>query len=272
MGYLKSQYELQKQKPEYAEFIRNFRTIGTWDDNDYGMRNGNGSYPHKAESQQLFLNFIEEPEDSPRRKQRGIYASYVYGEPGKQVKVILLDLYYNADEPGPESDLLGEEQWRWLAAELKGSRNDVVILGSSLQMLSSEHPFDKWGNYPKARKRILQLLAESKARLTVILSGDRHLGEISRSDDSGLGYPLYEITSSGLTHHVDFFYHLRAFFSPERNRYRVGDLFYNKNFGVVDIDWSTGSPVASLQVRDQENRVQRQASVASSADQSRTAR
>ena len=94
--------------------------------------------------------------------------------------------------------------------------------------------------------------------MTVILSGDRHLGEISKLDDSGLPYPLYEVTCSGLTHHVDFFYHLRSFFSPETNRYRVGQLFYGKNFGLVDIEWTANSPSLSLQVRDQENRIQRQ--------------
>ena len=134
-----------------------------------------------------------------------------------------------------------------------------MVLGSSIQLLPSEHPYDHWDNYPRARKRMLQLLADSKTKLTVILSGDRHLAEISRADDTGLPYPLYEITSSGLTHHVDLTYHLRSFASPETNRYRVADLFYDKNFGLVDIDWSPGSPIHSLQIRDQENRVQRQA-------------
>lgn len=261
MNYMKSQYELQKQKPEYVEFLRSCPIVGTWDDNEYGMRNGNGRYPKKAESQQLFLDFVGEPKESPRRKQQGVYASYLYGEPGKRTKVILLDLYYNADEPGPESDLLGEEQWRWLEKELKDSKDDAVLLGSSLQLLPSEHPFDHWSNYPKARKRMLQLLADIRPKLTAILSGDRHLGEISRTDDSGLPYPLYEITSSGLTYRVDFFYHLRAFFNPETNRYRQGTLFYDKNFGVIDIDWASGSPEVSMQIRDQENHIQRQSRI-----------
>lgn len=258
MQQLKRQYEKQKQKPEYAELVKKVRIVGTWDDNDYGMKNGNGHYSKKVESRRLFLDFIDEPKDSPRRKQAGIYTSYVFRAAEKRIKVILLDLYYNADEPGPDSDLLGEEQWSWLTNELESSKNDIVLLGSSIQLLPSEHPYGHWNNYPKARKRMLQLLADTKPRLTVILSGDRHLGEISRSDDSGLPYPLYEITCSGLTHHVDFFYHLRAFFSPEENRYRVGTLFYDKNFGVIDIDWSANSPFASIQIRDQENRVQRQ--------------
>jgi alkaline phosphatase D len=250
MAYLKSQYEIEKRNPEYRELMKTCRIIGTWDDNDYGMRNGDGSYPKKAESEQIYLDFLDEPSDSPRRKQNGVYASYVFGEPGKQTKIILLDLRYNSDEPMPEGDLLGEAQWAWLASELEGTQDELVILGSSIQLLSSEHPYDHWGNYPKARTRMLNLIAGARPKLTVILSGDRHLGEISRSDDSGLAYPLYDITSSGLTHHVDFVYHLRCLFSPERNRYRVGTLFYEKNFGIVDVDWSTGSPVLSLQIGD----------------------
>lgn len=257
MKYLRSQFEKQKQNPEYTELRKRCPIIGTWDDNDYGMKNGTSDYRKKAESQQLFLDFIDEPKDSPRRKQEGVYASYVYGEPGKRIKVILLDLRYNADGPGPESDILGERQWLWLENELKDIKNDVVLLGSSIQLLSCKHPYEHWGNYPKSRERILQLLTKAKPKFTIILSGDRHLGEISRLDDSGLPYPLYELTSSGLTHHVDFFYHLRAFISPEKNQSRVGKLFYEKNFSVIDIGLSKTYPTVGLQIRDQENSIQR---------------
>ncbi|NLT67799.1 MAG: alkaline phosphatase family protein [Acidobacteria bacterium] len=268
MSFLKSQYDNQKQKPEYQDLLRSCRIVGTWDDNEYGMKNGNGLFKKKAESQQLFLDFIGEPEESIRRQQNGLYTSYVYGEPGRRIKVILLDLYYNADIPGPESDLLGEEQWRWLNNQLRDSKDDIVLLGSSLQLLPFEHPYNRWDDYPKSRKRVLQLLAETKPKLTVILSGDRHLGEISKSNDSGLPYPFYEITSSGLTHHVDFFYHLRAFFSPERNRYRVGELFFESNFGIIDIDQSGKFPVVSMQIRDQENQVRRQVRVSGESPES----
>jgi alkaline phosphatase D len=263
MDYLKSQYEKQKRDPDYAELRRKCPIIGTWDDNDYGMKNGTRHYQKKAESQQLFLDFIDEPKDSPRRKQEGVYASYLYGDPGRRIRVILLDLHYDADAPGPDSDLLGSDQWEWLEKELRDSKDDVVIIGSSLQLLSCEHPYEHWGNYPKSRGRILQLLANTKPKLTVILSGDRHLAEIFKSDVSGLPYALYDVTSSGLTHHVDFFYHLRAFFSPEKNQYRVGNPFYENNFGVIDIDLSGISLLGQLQIRDQKNRIQHQTTVVS---------
>ncbi|MBN1570140.1 MAG: alkaline phosphatase family protein [Acidobacteria bacterium] len=261
MAYLRSQYDKQKQNPDYTELRKKCPIIGTWDDNDYGMKNGTRHYPKKAESQQLFLDFIDEPKDSPRRKQEGIYASYRYGNPGKRIKVILLDLHYDADAPGPGSDLLGNAQWEWLEAELKDSKDDIVIIGSSLQLLSCEHPFEHWGNYPKSRARFLQLLAAAKLKLTIILSGDRHLAEMSRLNDPRFSYPLYDVTSSGLTHHVDFFYHLRALFSPEKDQYLIGKPFHENSYGVIDINVSIESLTVILQIRDRENRMQRQVSI-----------
>jgi alkaline phosphatase D len=204
------------------------------------------------------LDFLDEPKDSPRRRQEGIYCSYLLGPAEPQIKVILLDERYHRTEPGPYGDILGEAQWAWLESELKRSMAVIHLVCSSIQVIPSEQPYDKWADFPKSRHRLLSLLRETKPKGLILISGDRHLAEMSRLDDSGLGYPLYEITSSGLTHHVDFIYHLRSFFSPEKNRYRVGSLLYEKNFGLVDVDWSPKPPVPSLQVRDQENCVRLQ--------------
>jgi alkaline phosphatase D len=258
MVYLRQQYQLQKAKPEYQEFLKSVRVLGTWDDNDYGKKNGGKEYPKKTESQQIYLDFLDEPKDSPRRRQEGIYCSYLLGPAEPQIKVILLDERYHRTEPGPYGDILGEAQWAWLESELKRSMAVIHLVCSSIQVIPSEQPYDKWADFPKSRHRLLSLLRETKPKGLILISGDRHLAEMSRLDDSGLGYPLYEITSSGLTHHVDFIYHLRSFFSPEKNRYRVGSLLYEKNFGLVDVDWSPKPPVPSLQVRDQENCVRLQ--------------
>lgn len=49
--------------------------IGIWDDHDYGINNGDMTYYNKNLTRRLFLDFIEEPEQSPRRKDinEGIY-------------------------------------------------------------------------------------------------------------------------------------------------------------------------------------------------------
>lgn len=43
--------------------------IGIWDDHDFGINDGHKGYFNRVESQQIFLDFINEPVDSPRRKQ-----------------------------------------------------------------------------------------------------------------------------------------------------------------------------------------------------------
>ena len=68
--------------------------LATWDDHDYGVDDGGGEYPKKVESQQVFLDFFGDPEDSPRRKRQGVYDAEVFGPPGKRVQVILLDTRY----------------------------------------------------------------------------------------------------------------------------------------------------------------------------------
>jgi len=74
-------------------------------------------------------------------------------------------------------------------------------------------------------------------------------------ETSESAYPLYDLTSSGLTHHVDSVWHVRNFFFPEKNRYRLGQLFTQKNFGIIDIDWAASPAWISLQVRDEEGRI-----------------
>ena len=61
----------------------------------------------------------------------------------------------------------------------------------------------------------------------MILSGDRHISEISEmklGDDS-----LIEITSSGLTHSWED--------CKEKNRYRISPLVTQTSFGLLTFDW-----------------------------------
>ena len=48
-------------------------------------------YPKKEQSKEIFMDFWEEPLDSERRKHPGIYTSYLFGDNGQSVQIILLD-------------------------------------------------------------------------------------------------------------------------------------------------------------------------------------
>jgi alkaline phosphatase D len=68
---------------------------------------GNKYHANKDEAKEIYFDFIDEPENSPRRREGdGIYGSYFIGE-NKRVKLILLDLRYELDSFGGE-DMLGK--------------------------------------------------------------------------------------------------------------------------------------------------------------------
>ena len=237
MNVLKEKYDIQKNQEAYKKFRSNVPVIGVWDDHDYGRNDAGKQYPYKQESQKLALDFLDEPAESPRRRQKGIYTSNTYEVGSKTVKVILLDARYHRDTLMKDSnknyisnkngDILGKTQWKWLRSELK-SNADVYIISSGIQFLSEEHPYEKWANFPAAKKRFLDLLRKSKPNGVILLSGDRHIGEFSKISINGLGFPLYEITSSGLTHSA-------VNNTGEANKFRVGPLVNQKHYGELDI-------------------------------------
>jgi alkaline phosphatase D len=250
---LARRYQIQKDHADYKALREHCRIIGVWDDNDYGISDGGKNNPNKVEAQRLLLDFLDEPADSPRRKQAGVYAAYTFGPPGRRVKIILLDGRYFRERPGARSDMLGSKQWQWLEQQLTGSDADVNFIGSGIQVIADEHPYEKWAEFPKAKQRLLDLVVKSKARNVIFLSGDRHLGEISRLNDPRLSQPIYDITSSGLTHHAtDSFFHS---FTHEKNRYRVENNFVDLNFGLLQFDWDSSPATITAQIRDANNAV-----------------
>ncbi len=253
MEVLQAKYYRQKGNPGYQLLEVSTPVIGIWDDHDYGVNDGGKEYPKKKESQQLMLDFLNEPRNSPRRKQEGAYAAYTYGPAGKMVKVILLDARYFRDRlkkegkvnlPDPDGRILGEAQWKWLEKELKNSSADIHLIGSGIQIIPEEHPYEKWANFPRERQRLFHLIASTGARGVILLSGDRHIAEIMKHQPAGVRYPIYEVTASGLTHSA-------TQNTGEANRYRVGKLVNVLNFGLIRIDWSNRE--VQLQVRGLRN-------------------
>lgn len=253
MELLQQKYSQQKQNSLYQQFIQDTPVIGIWDDHDYGVNDGDKTYPMRAESQALMMDFLDVPKDSPFRDQAGTYQSYLFGNEGKQVKVILLDTRYFRDEleknngyqrykPNLNGDILGEAQWTWLEQELKNSTADINLIGSGIQVIPAEHGFEKWANFPQARKRLLDLIAQIQPKKTILLSGDRHLSEFSQLAITGMEDELYEFTSSGLTHSYDSF-------SGEPNPYRTGEVVSDRSYGLIVIDWAGAEPDIRLQMK-----------------------
>lgn len=262
MAVLRAKYDKLGALPGYQKLRKACPLLATWDDHDYGWNDAGADYPHREESQQIFLDFFGIPKDSPRRTQKGVYHAQVFGPPERSVQVILLDTRYfrspltrrpkTVRGQGPylptadrTTTVLGEAQWKWLEQQLRVPAK-VRLLVSSIQVVAEDHGWEKWMNFPHERERLFRLLRETKASGVVILSGDRHLAELSVMD-GGVGYPLYDLTSSGLNQG-----YVKGWRALEVNRHRVATMNQGNNFGLVALDWERSDPVVSLQIRDEQ--------------------
>ncbi|KAB2096342.1 hypothetical protein ES319_A01G102400v1 [Gossypium barbadense] len=204
-----SRYNSAKNVPGYLRLRAKAKVVGTWDDHDYGLNDAGKELSAKTTNQRLLLDFLDEPQDSPRRKQDGVYTSYTFGPPGKQVKIVLLDTRYHRDPLSSDGSVLGDSQWSWLGKELRGPPSAITIIGSSIQVISNLSGttgplfyMESWGRFPKERDCLFKLINDSKRDGVFFISGDVHFGEITRYDCAA-GYPLYDITSSGLIQAVE---------------------------------------------------------------------
>ena len=252
MSVLKAKYDQQKSEANYQKMINQMEIVGIWDDHDYGVNDGGKEFVKRAESRDLMFEFLDVPADNPAWKRKGGYQSYTFGQGERKVKVILLDARYFRDPIkringkyliNKEGDVLGEAQWAWLEKELTSSDAAVHILAGGIQLVPEEHRFEKWANLPKARQRLFDLVVKTQPKNAFYLSGDRHIAEISRMELPGYG-PFYDVTSSGLTHS-----YAAASADKEPNRYRMGKLIGEKNFGIIQLDWKDSGVEITFQIR-----------------------
>lgn len=250
MTLLKAKWDKQKANPGYSALREISNVLGTWDDHDFGVNDGGKDFSKKVESKALFLDFLDVARDDPRWDQDGVYTTQTFGEPGRQVRVILLDVRSQRDPRKTDGDILGEAQWKWLESVLATSQADLHLICSGSQILPSEHKYEKWADYPQSRQRLIELTGKLPA--VIFLSGDRHIAEISQ-----LAQPaLIEITSSGLTHSWKKF-------PGEPNSLRQGEVFADLNFGTIEIDWKTRK--AQLAIRNAKGEAVRTAEIDFSA-------
>jgi alkaline phosphatase D len=236
--------------PEFQQFRSQVPIMATWDNHDYGKHDSGVEFSKKELTKKFFLDFFNEPANSERRKSQGIYDAQIIGPEGKRVQIILLDTRWfkspfkkdprskeelkrigkvgiyipNTD---PEATLLGEIQWQWLEEQLKLPA-EVRLIVSSTQIIANEKGMDEWGDYPADRQRLFDLIGSTNANGVILLSGNVHFAEISRTDQGP--YPLYDFTSSGLTH-------VNETYGNAPNSFRVAGPYIDLNFGLVEIDW-----------------------------------
>ena len=255
--HLKKAWIKLGREPGFQKLCEQSIVHAIWDDHDYGKNDAGKEFKIKRESQQIFLDFFKEPKDSARRKTPGIYGEKFLGPPDKRIQLILLDTRFFRDplsrspkrskgkgpyQPtdNPKATILGNAQWKWLEKCLK-KRANLRIIASSIQFHSANHGWETWGNFPKERKKLLEMLADSGVRNVLFLSGDRHSAEFSKIEKI-LPKPVWDVTSSSLN--------LALSIREEENSLRVGKQIFVENFGLLEINWNKSKPSVIANILD----------------------
>jgi|TARA_B100001063_G_scaffold20325_1_gene15650 alkaline phosphatase D len=236
-------YQIQKKRlPSWL--IDEKEILAIWDDHDFGLNDGGGDYPYKKDAEKMFLNFWNIPQTDLRRNREGIYFKQTKEIEGTKVEIIGLDTRYfrsklkgkkNAYEQNNDSKatILGQDQWAWLEESISNSIADVIVILSSIQILATNHPYEKWDNFPLERKRLLEILANaSKDKSIIAVTGDRHKSGIYQNKN------FLEITASSLNK--------SASKGEETDPLLIGKTYPMKNYGLLNIEPSKNKITISI--------------------------
>ncbi|MFN0078015.1 MAG: alkaline phosphatase D family protein [Prosthecobacter sp.] len=256
---MQEKYALLKNS-RFFRGLKNKPILATWDDHDFGLNDGGAEYPQKKEAQAEFWNWLDEPANSPRRQQEGVYQAQTFGPAGKCAQVILLDTRYfrspmkkvpkdqamlggtSVPTDDESTTILGAAQWRWLEKVLQEPA-ELRIIVSSVQFAPEAHGGECWANFPHEQRRMLKLLNGQKA---LILSGDRHWCEFSKNG-------VLDFTSSSMTQK-----HPRG--TPTPNQHRIVPKTYHlPNVGLLSIDWAASAITTKVVGEDGEAKITHQA-------------
>ena len=225
----------KKQKELLPTWLKPEMIFSIWDDHDFGLNDGGGSFVNKSESEKIYLDFWEVSNTDPRRNRDGIYYSKKLKLSDKTIKLIFLDTrffrsdlkkkngVYQANNDN-NSTILGEDQWVWLKKQFQSSI-DAYIIFSSIQILATEHRFEKWSNFPTERTKLIEFLKKQQVPM-MLVSGDRHRGGIYKYNNN-----ILEITASSLNKPGSRF--------PEFDSLLIGNTHNEENYGILRIGKNT---------------------------------
>ncbi|PJZ44107.1 alkaline phosphatase D family protein [Leptospira brenneri] len=262
-------YRKQFARPEWKAIRSKSQILATWDDHDYGINDSGGEFEDKIKSREVFISqmgsLMPKGRSFGTKDGKGIFHSYFLEFKKKKVHIVIPDTRFfrtplkqsfffsftGKKNYSPNDDdsatILGEEQWNWLVAELN-KPSDLLVFVSSVQVIPTEQPFEKWGNFPKDREKLFQLLGSAKASDLVILSGDRHIAEIYEYPFSK-DRKFVEITSSSLNLPLPFL------LSEYDFEFKQGSAFREENYGTLKIQLKSGKLIWRSEIKDKTGNV-----------------
>ena len=253
---LKKSYLSQSHK--LPKWLKNKKVVSIWDDHDYGINDGGGDFKNKRESQKIFLDFWDIPDSDIRHSRDGLYFNELINIDGFKINLVVLDTRFfrsklssNKSPYTPTNNLdttiLGDVQWSWFEEVLE-QESDLILVLSSIQVLATEHVFEKWDLFPHERSRIINLLDSTQTK-SLIISGDRHKGGLYKKES------LVELTSSSLNKPITAARISKTLkYIPksikvqliETDKLLTTDIYNYENFGLIKINTQSKEVEVSL--------------------------
>jgi alkaline phosphatase D len=234
-------------------------TYGIWDDHDFGPNNSDRTFKWKDLSLDLFKKYWPNPSagtsDTP-----GIFYSFKIAD----VEFFMMDDRYHRD-PNNAPDrktMLGEGQLAWLKNQLQASTATFkVIVNGHTMSIDRKGSGEYWANFGTEREDFLNWMFSEHIDGVFFLSGDWHVGSLSRVDFSDEGYPLYELISSNAGVHpveadADQYKRNRTVTGHNRNFDGpiVNDLD-EYNFGLLEFSGDENNRTVTLKLIDHRGEV-----------------
>ena len=204
-------------------------TLATWDDHDFAHAGADKNYPFGEDARRTFLSFFAQDAVGDQFGRGPGIASWwrAFG-----IEIGLTDnrSFRSVNHLAEGQTHFGSDQRTWIAAQLAAAQAPVVLISGD-QFFGGYHPFESFeGSHPEDFKKALAEWRAVQRTPLVFASGDRRLSEILAVPPEALGYPTFEITSSGL-HAGVFKDTLQLYPSPHQMVGVAGQL----NYSVIEI-------------------------------------
>ena len=234
-------------------------TYAIWDDHDYGPNNSDRTFQWKELSLDLFKKYWPNP-GAGTAETPGIFYSFKIGD----AEFFMLDDRYHRDpnEAPDRETMLGAGQLAWLKRGLAESAATfkVIVNGHTLTVDRGDEK-EYWARFGDEREEFLDWMFEEGIEGVFFLSGDWHVGSLSRIEYEEEGYPLWELISSNAgVHPVEADLHQygyrrqttgnsRSFDGPIINDVR------DYNFGLLEFSGEEGDRSVMLRLIDDRGQV-----------------
>jgi len=201
LSFVRARHRALLQMPELASLIRHTPTVGTWDDHDFGLNNGNGRNMLEGKPNTL-KGFVDyRAHNQYGNGKEGVYHKVDLGV----MEVFLLDpRYFSQTVPSPvdktQPTCFGADQWNWLLKNLRASQAPfkVLSMGAIWQDKKNTETDDMF-TYWYERDALLNVIKDEQISGVVLLGGDIHVAR-HLIHPKRVGYDLHDfIISPGHT-------------------------------------------------------------------------